>query len=423
MRVWLINTGETLPTDPGLVRLWRMGILADILVARGHEVVWWASTFRHSHKNQRFPRDTVVEFADRYRIRYLHVPPYRRNVSLSRLWNHHLLGRKFRRLSAGEPRPDLIFCSYPILELSDESVRYGRQAGVPVILDIRDLWPDMFLDVAPRWARGACRLALEPLFRKARRTLRGAFAISGNSPAFVEWGLRYANRRRTPYDRDFPFGYAVEAIDPAAAAEAGRFWQRQGVPAQPGADIVCFIGLLNAQFDVDAVIRAARLLGPASGVQFVLCGTGVRLDTYRKAAADCPHVVFPGWVNAPEIRALLDMSRLALTPYLDRVNYQGNITNKVIEYLSGGLPILTSLPRGTVLDLLRQHDCGQCYDGDQQLAETIRSLLAAPERLQEMSRNARRLFSDRFTATAVYAEMADHLEKVGSAFKELEVRS
>jgi glycosyltransferase involved in cell wall biosynthesis len=165
---------------------------------------------------------------------------------------------------------------------------------------------------------------------------------------------------------------------------------------------------------MQTVIGAAKRLGPSSGVQFVLCGRGLRLDAYRKMAADCPHVVFPGWVNGPEIRALLEMSKLALTPYVDRVDYQGSISNKAIEYLSGGLPILTSLPGGILFDLLREHDCGACYDGDRQLAELVRSLQGSPRR-EEMSRNAARLFAERFTAAKVYGAMCDYLEEVAVA--------
>jgi glycosyltransferase involved in cell wall biosynthesis len=414
MRVWLINSTETVPTDPGNVRLWRMGILAEMLVSRGHEVVWWTSTFRHSHKNQRFPCDTAVDYADRYRLRFLRAPTYRRNVSVQRLWNHHVLGRKFRRLSGTEPRPDVILCSYPTLELSSEAVRYGTATGVPVILDVRDLWPDIFLDLAPGWARGVSRLALEPLFRKARRAFSGAFAVSGHTPDFVEWGIRCGRRQRTKYDRDFPYGYAVPKIDEAAIAEARTLWQERGVPARPDTTVVCFIGLINYQFELETVIRAARRL-LSHNVQFVLCGTGVRLEDYQKMAADCPNVVFPGWVNAPEIRTLLRMSRLAIAPYVNRADYQASISNKCIEYLSEGLPVLISLPQGIFLDLLRRYHCGACYNDDKQLADMICELLSLPQRIEEMSRNALQLFTDRFTAGKVYGEMVSHLEEVAAA--------
>ena len=47
MRIWLITVGEPLPTD-GAERLLRAGILADMLSAKGHDVVFWTSTSMYS---------------------------------------------------------------------------------------------------------------------------------------------------------------------------------------------------------------------------------------------------------------------------------------------------------------------------------------------------------------------------------------
>ena len=69
MHVWLINSSEAVPTDEGNVRLRRMGILADLLVERGHDVLWWTATFLHSLKTHRFPRDTALQVRDHYRLR------------------------------------------------------------------------------------------------------------------------------------------------------------------------------------------------------------------------------------------------------------------------------------------------------------------------------------------------------------------
>ena len=63
------------------------------------------------------------------------------------------------------PRPDLILCSYPTIELSVEAVRYGRTHGIPVVLDVRDLWPDIVLDLLPTILRSPGRVALTRLFR------------------------------------------------------------------------------------------------------------------------------------------------------------------------------------------------------------------------------------------------------------------
>jgi glycosyltransferase involved in cell wall biosynthesis len=415
MNVWLINSSEVVPTDPGNGRLRRMGILADVLVSRGHNVVWWTSTFRHLLKIQRFSRNTTIDVTDRLRLRFLRVPAYYKNISVSRLWNHHLLGRTFRRLAPTEVRPDVILCSFPTVELSDEAVQYGAKFGVPVVLDVRDMWPDIFLDLVPRWSRRLTRVALQPLFKAAERACRGAFAVSGHVPGFVDWGLRRGQRQRTRFDRDFPFAYAVPDFDEATLAEARQFWQGHGVPARPNTFVVCFLGAVSHQFDLATVILAARRLAPQHDIQFVLAGAGVRTDAYRELAADCPNVVVPGWVTEPQVQSLLRMSRLGLAPYVSRRDFEVSIPNKAIEYFSAGLPVLTSLRRGVLLELLREHKCGATYDNDGQLAEIIRSYCGLPRELEAMSQNALGLFADRFTAPKVYGAMADYLEGVAEA--------
>lgn len=414
MRVWLINSSEPVPTDPGNVRLRRMGLLADVLVERGHDVLWWTSTFLHSLKRHRCPQSTRVKVRDRYHVQMLHTPAYRRNISLARIRNHRVLGREFARRCPQEPRPDLVLCSFPTLELSAEAVRYGQENGVPVVLDIRDLWPDIFLDYAPRWSRPLARLALRPMFAAARRACAGATAITGHAPAFVDWGLATGRRRRTPLDRHFPYGYQPFVPDEKTTALAEQFWHEHQLSSDPETLVVCFIGQIGHQFDLAAVVEASRRLRGRRRVQFVLCGVGMRLDVLRRLAADCARdVLLPGWVDAPQIWRLLYRADLALAPYVARADFEASLPNKAIEYLSGGLPILTSLSRGTLVDLLTEHNCGLSYGGDPgRLAETIESLADDPERRQRMADNARKLFEERFTARKVYGEMATWLEQI-----------
>ena len=83
MKVWLIHLGELLPID-GKVRLFRYGILAEMLAERGHSVTRWAPTFIHATKNQRFTHGQTVDVNEKYRIELLYAQGYRRHVSLAR---------------------------------------------------------------------------------------------------------------------------------------------------------------------------------------------------------------------------------------------------------------------------------------------------------------------------------------------------
>lgn len=415
MRVWLINSAEPTPVDAGHWRLRRMGILAEELVNRGHEVLWWNSTFMHATKQQRYETDATAQLGPRYQIRFLRVPGYGRNVSLARIRNHRALGRKFRREAAGCPRPDVILSSYPTIELSREAVRYGRRHGVPTVLDVRDLWPDLFLDRLPWIARPAGRMALEPYFSLSRLACREATAICGTSPEFVEWGVRRAGRPATALDRDFPFGYSTPQF-PKSQLEAARgFWRKCGVGVDVTVQVVCFFGALNHHFDMATVFEAARRVAARQRVQWVLCGDGERLAEYRQLAAGLPDVLLPGWVDAAQIWTLMERASFGLAPYVPSKNFLDNVANKPIEYLAGGLPILCSLERGALHRLVTQSTVGVPYDGSaSKLAAAVLDSAAQPERYAELAKNARRLFAEKYEARQVYGDMAEYLASLAA---------
>ena len=415
MKIWLVTVGEPLPSDPGTPRLLRAGILADRLWRRGHEVIWWSSTFDHRTKRHRHSKDHTIQLQDRYQLRLLKGPGYRRNVSVSRLIDHRIVAQRFSEVSSSATAPDVILASFPTIELSAASSAYGARHRVPVVVDIRDLWPEIFLDLMPRWVRPAGRWALSPMYREARRALIGATAIVGNSSPFVEWGVRMADRNRGPNDREFPFGY--NASRPSnTPADSLAFWKQLEILTEGADPIACFFGTLGRQFDIHTIISAARLLErEGTRWKFVVCGDGEQLVEYRTAAAQVKSVVFPGWVDAPKISALMSISTVGLAPYVVSAGFIGNLPNKPIEYLSASLPVVTSLD-GYLGLLLREEDCGVTYEAKnpESLARTLNNLLIDPARLSRLKANARRVFEARFSADVVYGEFAEHLEAIGA---------
>ena len=127
MRIWLITIDEPLPIDGSNDRLHRSGILTNLLVSKGHEIVWWTSTFDHARKKQRFNIDTSIEINDCFNIRLLRSVNYKKNMSINRIINHYMLARKFSKLARLESRPDIILCSSPPIELSVVATRYGKE--------------------------------------------------------------------------------------------------------------------------------------------------------------------------------------------------------------------------------------------------------------------------------------------------------
>lgn len=412
MRFWLITIGEPLPTDGEGDRLLRTGLLAERLLKAGHEVVWWSSGFDHIRKRHRSSIAGSVAVSSGLTLKLLASSGYRQNVSFQRLMDHRQLAASFRKEAPTCPLPDLILCSWPTLELCDEAVAYGQARQIPVILDIRDMWPDVLVNVVPSLVRPLARLCAAPLYRMARRSCQNSTAITAITDGCIDWARGLADMTREVQDRAFPLAYREKSPSDAEQTEAASFWGKQGV-LKDGKLTACFFGTFGRQFELDTMLQAARLLHKANApIQFVLCGAGPELQHCRTQAADLPNVLLPGWVNAAQIWTLMRTSSVGLAPYRSTFDFRMSIPNKSIEYLSAGLPVVSSL-QGTLANLLDRNQAGLTYSNDSpsQLAAGLQRLHAEPGTREALSRNATALYRRQFVAETVYDEMVDYLSQ------------
>lgn len=413
MNVWLVTIGEPLPVGEGVHdRPLRTGYFSKLLTERGHTVTWWTSTFDHGRRRLVTPADATIEVERGLTLRLLHGGGYRRNVSLARLRDHRRIATKFAAEIAKAPRPDVILCSLPPVEICAAAVDYGRRTSVAVVLDMRDMWPDIFVEAFPRPVRPAARIALAGLFAEARRVCSAATAITGITDAMLDWGVRRAGRARTALDAAFPMGYQVRVPTPERLREAEAFWDERGVMGGDGRPVFCFFGSLGRQFDLVPVVGAARLLAQRGvPARFVLCGAGERLAEYRRLAQDLPEVVLPGWVDEAKIHVLLRRSYAGIDPLPNRFDYLASINNKAIEYLSAGVPVISSPAHGVLAEFLARAGCGaSCEPGSaHSLASLVERAYSGREHWAAKRVNARAVFEKEFAAEHVYEAFHRHL--------------
>ncbi len=414
MNIWLTTIGEPLPTDGSDERLLRTGILAEQLHNQGHEVLWWTSSFDHVRKRQRAAHDQRITVREGYDICLLRANSYPRNVSFRRMKNHRTIAKKFSQQAMREPRPDVIVSSWPLIELCAEAVRFGKATDVPVVLDVRDMWPDAIVDLAPKGLRKIAKLALRGVYREAKFAASQATSIIGITDKIVDWGVGFAGRNRSAIDLAFPMGYRSKSASDSDQHESVSFWQSHGVCASKSEFVLCFFGTIGRHFEIEPIVEAARRLELSQRkVKFVLCGDGPHLPRWRQLAADCSNVVLPGWVDAEMIRSLMQLSSAGLAPYYSSWDFTMSLPNKPIEYLSAGLPVISSL-QGELANLLAQNDCGMTYqNGD--AADLVRVITACYDSRSccaRMAKNAAALFRERFVAETVYGQMSDFLTQL-----------
>jgi glycosyltransferase involved in cell wall biosynthesis len=413
LHFWIIQAQENPPAPRSQLvrREWRSNTLAERLADLGHDVVRWRSSFSHQAKTQLVEGSAKIA-TENYHHQYLGVPGYRSHVGIGRVMSHRALGNRFCSVAATyRSPPDLIHVGNVPIDLCYSAVKYGRDRNIPVVVDIRDLWPDSYADLLPD-RFDSCK---EPLRRwlsrrkgRLNKALAGATALTGLTQPYLDWGLAKAGRSQGPQDSVFSMGYPKPAAPPSQD-DISKIIARIGIQ---GSDVLaCYIGNIGHQSDFDGLIQSAEYLAASNpNLKFVIAGSGPQLERVRMLANDKANVIVPGWLQAPEVHALMHLSTFGLIAYRPVPNFLMNVPNKFAEYLAGGLVISCGL-QGEMGRLVETYECGFVYDsGDPRaLARYFANLLNQPDLLSKMARNSAALHQAKFDGDTVHGDFANYL--------------
>ena len=408
MNIWLVTIGEPLPLNADVRKL-RTGMLADRLAENGHVVRWWVSAFEHQRKVMLFDKDEEVPLSDNLTLQVMRGSGYRKNISLSRYLDHRIIAKKFRIQSRKKLRPDIIVASVPCHHLAYETVRYARSMNVPVFADVRDLWPDIFLDnIHHVFFKKIGRIFLRNDFARLRFLLRNANALLAISNGCLQWGLDNAGRPPNKWDRVFFLGYKESHMSPAHGnGTLLPDWLR----GKDDKKILVFIGTFGFSYELILILQAARRIEAAgqNNICFVIAGTGEQAEAVQREARGLSNVILPGWIGSNEIRMLLSRGYAGL---LSCRSIEDALPNKTFEYLSAGLPVISSL-EGEMADMIERFKLGINYrPGDLEgLCHAIDTLVGDTRLREEMSANALDFFRKHGDADTIYTEFAKHIEE------------
>lgn len=395
MRIWLATVGEPLPMDDENVRLHRNGQLAQWLADQGHDVVFFTGTMDHYGRRLRTKGSTIYEMASNYRIVTLQGRLYHQTISYKRFMNHRDVAAAFRRFAGQFEQPDIILASYLIEELCRAVLDYAQPRNIPVVIDARDLWPDIFAELLPRPLRSLAPLAFYPLERAARRTFARASSLCGMSPSSAQWAQQKAGREPHEQDFWFPFSYPnIERLPPV---------EHEGIR-------LCFLGSLshrsNLELLIDTVIKLRERDIP---VHLDLCGKGHGESALRQRAGSCPAISFHGWVGTGRLKQVMAASDLGVLPY-DRPDFHTSLPNKFVEYLAGGLAVL-SCTDGEVRRLIHERGCGVWAQPNIEAMASAIAALKQPE-ISVLRNNSVALFDEVFQQDAAFGKALHNLQSI-----------
>jgi len=302
----------------------------------------------------------------------------------------------------GIPQPDVLIATSPQFLTALAGAFIARQRGVPLVAEIRDLWP------ASVWEVGALprhHPIIKVLEQVERWLYRESDLVVVVSPSFQQAIARATGQRA----QDVPVitnGVQLDRWDPALDGAAVR--RRFGLPQD--ATLAVYAGTHGMSHGLETVLQAAR---QAPEVQFVLVGEGARKQDLVEQGRDIDNVTFlPGQPAQamPEIYAMAD---IALVPLRDLPLFRTVIPSKMFEIWAMETPLVLGVA-GQAEDIVRRSGAGVVVPPEDPaaLARAVRELGADAERRRQMGRAGRRFVQAEYDRKVLAQRYLDLLQGV-----------
>ena len=406
--VWIINPYGSLPDESWAT--YRSTMLARCLVDRGYEVTQFISNFEHRSKTFRSTGHEVLYPQPGYTIHVVPSIRYSSHVSLRRIRYERTFARNLIQLVKGAEPPDFVILAEPSLFYYDILLsRWLPAAETLLILDVIDIWPELFELVLPASVRPLSVLLLAPLYHWRKRLYRRADAIVAVARNYLEIARRQTRRTDVLFEVVY-WSYDTRRLDAGRPADPAV--KHLIATKSPGEVWVVYAGTLGQNYDIEAIIDVAERLPldlqNRTRVRFIVAGDGPQKSLLEKHANH--DLVFLGRLGAADLSVLYQRCDVALCTYKGESTVAMPI--KAFDYLRYGLPIVNSLGRD-LGELIRTHEVGVNYDSDARssLYRAVERLVTDDQFRSRCSANARRLAQE-FSSDAQYPKFANVLDRL-----------
>jgi glycosyltransferase involved in cell wall biosynthesis len=389
LNIWFICIGEPIPQNNNFENLHRCGSLAYNFSKKGHNVKWITSNFNHFTKSS-VDIDNSYKVSNKFEIILLKTMPYKKNISLERFISHYFISKEFvKEIGNFKNIPDIIYVSFPTIELSYRAVKFANKNNIPVIVDIRDLWPDIFLSAIPSLLHPIAKTFLYPWYYQKKYTFKNANSIIAISNYFLSFGTKYLSSNNN-LNKVFLKSFKKNTIYKKAKINSKIK--------------VIYLGAISKnKLNFDVVINAFNKIG--NNFELIVCGDGDDLNFYKSKSSN--NIIYKGFVNKEEFGNYIAEADIGIVPLNNRFDFTTQLVNKSIEYLSYGIPILNSL-EGELKEFVLQNKIGFNYGSSKELINCLNHIYNDNELLDTFSENAKRVFNEKFDFDSNFERFENH---------------
>lgn len=274
---------------------------------------------------------------------------------------------------------------------------------MPLVLEIRDLWPDYLVDMGVLSSGGVGAGALHAIERFLIRN-------ADHTVVVTESFRRRVIAKGAPED--------TVAVIPNGV-DLGQYYASNEAAPLPAMDrsqdefVVGYLGNIGAGQDIPSVVRAAaRIIQRDPAIRFIIAGDGPERRPVEALVSELgmDNLTIHGPIPKSHTRAFYNACDICLVPLADVPVFQETVPSKLFEIMACERPVMASVA-GEAAHIVEESGGGiTVAPGDPEgIAKGIESLLRrSPEERREMGQRGRRYVGahyDRLVLADRYLEL------------------
>ncbi|WP_366556750.1 glycosyltransferase family 4 protein [Aquibaculum sediminis] len=306
---------------------------------------------------------------------------------------------------------DLIFATSTPLTIALPAVYAARRQGIPMVFEVRDLWPELPIAIGAL-RNPAAISAARWLERFAYRNAEAVVALSPGMHAGIA-ATGYPADRITVIPNSCDNGFFSKV-----SREEARAWLFARHPELQGGPLVGYTGTLGHINAVAYLVEMAALAqSQGSRLRFAVFGEGAEQDMIKALAQEKGVLGRNLWLYPPlpkrDMPYVLGALDLATSLFKNLPEMRHNSANKFFDALAAGRPVLINYG-GWQAELLEESGAGLVAPPSKPhfALWQAEELLGAPGRLAAAEEAARTLARERFDRDLLAGQLSDLLCRV-----------
>ena len=270
-------------------------------------------------------------------------------------WNLKRVARKYAKRHG---KPDMILASsvHPLTLVA--GILIGKKLNVPVICEVRDLWPEAifaFDKAKEKSLVGRLLTAGEYwIYRKADALI---FTKEGDTDYLIEKKWDTPQGGKINLQKAFYINNGVDIYRFNKSIENNILEDDDLLSSK---FTVTYVGAIRPVNNVENLVHTAEILKENNDIDFIIYGDGIHRPILEKYIDEhnLSNVKLKGFVNKKFIPFILSKSNLNILNYSsEKYNWsRGNSSNKLFEYMASGKPVISTAKMG--YSIINKYSCG-----------------------------------------------------------------